>query len=727
MHSPRKRMQEKKEIYRARHCMDDDKETNNVNGDLQNEEVVAPIEADCIIQLRFNPHRDARRDGAGRAPNKRAGSGNRLVSPLDRSLAASPICEQAERQHQDAERSETSKIFDTILRAGRGDAMPGTFGVSASNSLGKKRKYPSSPVVEPIAKKRRTSSVKPATKKEGSVLSPSSAIGTSVGHKRKASVADLEDLPSLQKAAKRQHEHTPNPRKRKASVSVDVGSAFYPRKRRMLEHDAAPSPPSKFEPVAEPENDAVFGKKQSMAKAWTDTSRTQQKSQDDDTDAESTRMPRVDKQDPVLPAEGMIHMREKDTGIRAETDTKSEQDNRAHVDNKDSTEAAKSFRETISIEAGLDLSQLGANDIDPEMQAALLTTSSLHSETVVEDSAPGKPDLNTDSVPGAFQTSYGTSSSAEIEQPLPHSWLPRGLENPRFACYQNAVLQCLHALPKVRGLLSDIDDQPTERALDNNLSEEEIHLCSWSHKLKRTSKATRKLIKSCKSDLKRHLQTREDDGKLCLSRHLANLFAEMSEDEGEPIDKWLLQHVCGEVLDKPDFSPNDSFDGESQEDAAAFLRQLILRLDSEIGQGSIARLFDTETTCRRSCKKCNEQKSFHQDTERWERARAVDPSRYLVVNISRDGNQQVQPTLSDIAVPATKDGRHFTARYALQAVTVFIAAHGARDGGHYMALRKHGDRWFCCNDDTVSELSGTELLRKMNLGRVFFYERVDDK
>lgn len=806
-----------------------------MNSSIQDKEVTAPREPDRpqaqISRIKgttrptassnscsFNLHGDEHRQGAGRAPKNRAVKGGYSCSPFNHLSTVDAICEEAQGRQVDMGRSKTSKLFDGVLRAIRNSIKPKSLESSASNSPSNKRQHPSNPVPEPATKKARVSSAEPVTKEEGNNLLPTPARATKspisgslnnvlertrasgvspergptpLSRKRKLSTLDLDTSASPRKIVKRVHEYTPNPRKRKASISVDIGVVVFPRKRRMLEHDAAlSSAPTDNRPATEAGVVAGSDKNKSPNKASFGASQGPRKVLQGHDGTMSSHVPKIEEQNPAEPderskndssikedielaAEGRIKLLQQGPGIQTNTKADSVQDIMAQFDNVVSAPNTEHIEKEPGLGAGLESSQLGTDDMDPELQAALLASTSGQSTATLKDSTPSTEiDADTDSA--TFPTAYGPPSSPKVKDSLPYFWLPRGLENPRFACFQNAILQCLHALPTVRNLLSNIVDQPTERDLDNNLSEDEFDLCSWSHKQRRMRKSIKIWIESWKRELKNHLRTREEDGKLCLSQHLAALFSEMSKEEDEPIDKFLLQHVCGEVLDKPDFDAEDSFDGDSQEDAAAFLRQLLLRLDSENGQGTITRILDTEITCRRSCKKCGREKSFRQvesvseasyrygmklgdvanslfpnagdddryaeaiceqcsskgtyeDLERWERARAVNPSRNLIVNVSRDGNQCVHPTLNDIAVPATRHGRHFTARYTLRAVTVYFATHSEGDGGHYTALRKHGDRWFCCDDASVSEVSGMELTQRMRLGRVFFYERVDDR
>lgn len=357
-------------------------------------------------------------------------------------------------------------------------------------------------------------------------------------------------------------------------------------------------------------------------------------------------------------------------------------------------------------------------------------------------------------------------------------WYHRGLMNGRNACFQNSILQCLHQLPLIRNLFQSLDSQPDECILDNILSEEELYLCALrTLPMAKRSEADR--VAACKEALSIHLEERYENGQLGLSRHLTSVFLEMSARDETPINKYLLQQVCGYSLENYmicDKKTVNYFDGESQEDAAEFLRQLLVRLDSESGgMGSADQYMQATIRTRRSCKNCGREKemnetthiheanykaaksrkledlaaslfpltrddvrfrtvrcdhcgsarSAYKDIEDWERARVVNPNQYLVFNVSRGGKATITPTVDDIEVPAVSDGQFFTARYRLQAVTMYG---GSGDRGHYTALRRHRGEWYLCDDDQVSKLSlysDEGVIRKLRYGRVFFYERVD--
>lgn len=351
------------------------------------------------------------------------------------------------------------------------------------------------------------------------------------------------------------------------------------------------------------------------------------------------------------------------------------------------------------------------------------------------------------------------SSKQPTQSTEDSSWRPRGLSNQRLACYQNSILQCLHALDLIRAQIQALGSEPTQRSQDNNPKGQNPEHCAWPHPRKRK----RHKVNWYRKCLKDQLQ---------LSCHVARTFSEMSNNATQPVNNNLLQQVCGRTLNTHMLNESNYFDGESQEDAADFLRQLLARMTSEAGTyGSVAQLLENTIVARRRCNTCGTEKTFtesepvhqavynkkslhcladlvaslslpaHEDArfeqikcdmcgsvgkyeniEGWQRNRVVNPNQYLAVNIARESNEPVKSTLGSFSLPAESNGRYFDVLYQLRAVTVL--KRNRKSGGHYTALRRHGEKWFLCDDEEIRMLiSEQEVLKYLKLGRVFFFEK----
>ena len=114
----------------------------------------------------------------------------------------------------------------------------------------------------------------------------------------------------------------------------------------------------------------------------------------------------------------------------------------------------------------------------------------------------------------------------------------------------------------------------------------------------------------------------------------------------------------------------------------------------------------------------------------------VDASTYFIVALNRTGQdpkkgtykieQPISFLLNDFNISELTSDKALPP-YRCKA---FIAQSGALDGGHYIAYVRTNDKWFRCDDSTITELSAAEIqkiAREGNTGPftpvVFFYER----
>ena len=338
---------------------------------------------------------------------------------------------------------------------------------------------------------------------------------------------------------------------------------------------------------------------------------------------------------------------------------------------------------------------------------------------------------------------------------------PRGITNPRYACYANAAIQCLRSIQALVDSCSDgAGDIPSAAT---SLVGDHPELFEG------TSRAAHRNRNSLKKAMN------SEKGGVSISAYLKHMFEALEQTQPEGLcSSLLLREAFGFVY--RDVHGN-VFDGTSQQDAQELLTKILASLEEELAQtrADTAKLpssiLGVRSLTKFHCQKCGEKTTRAPETQltmslqflprdaadvdlhdllrqefyEWEnladyrcencdqvggvrkKVDLEDLGDNLIINVPRalgldkKNSTKVRLPLPSAISLSVRQGRLVKRVYEIDA---FIEHFGSSArSGHYTMCRKMGDKWWEVDDDKVTELDIGDVLNRKE-GQTFLLHRV---
>ncbi|KAI9771913.1 MAG: hypothetical protein M1835_006346, partial [Candelina submexicana] len=346
---------------------------------------------------------------------------------------------------------------------------------------------------------------------------------------------------------------------------------------------------------------------------------------------------------------------------------------------------------------------------------------------------------------------------------------PAGLQNHHFACYSNAVFQCVHGVSPVSSDLESRSSKVPPEVTNCGVSEESIRRFG-----RRTSRRDKKKKEAIRDAFK------SMHGAMPIRAYTSKLFRSMSKSSSPgTVSPFLLQQAYAQC--------RPGFDGDTSQDAHQFLAEFLGMLEAEERREDKVARDDTivrktlggQTATKFCCSACGHQYQRVQDflclnldiskrvkqtslgacwtslpnretledykcsnvrgngTDRGcGRAGKVEKITYLkkvpdylavhlerMVGTSKLETKVTFPTgVLDLSQWAGPEPELRTEALEYEVIGIVEHRGQSSDNGHYTAIRKIDGKWWLLDDDIVKELSEEEVKQRQD-GYLFFLRK----